>query len=89
MSYDYKTERAQLFTEDGQKLLLDIWDTAQHLLDKAGAFQADKVMVRPGSSWTMIACLDYLVETERLVEVTGTYNVFAQHRVFRSARRDA
>ena len=90
MSYDYTVEKAEIFTELGAKTLLDISDNVNHLLETAGAFSADKAFKGiTGSLWTMLACLDYLVEQGRLYEVTAPDICWAQHRVFVSKHRKA
>ena len=85
MAYDYKTQRVELFTEDGVKTLTAVRDKAFELCRLAGAFQAEKAMmgVGGGSTWTMLAVLDYLVENKELVEVTAPDSCWAQHRIFR------
>ena len=81
MSYEYKTEREQLRTDSGMQMLLQVRDNVKRLLDTAGAFQADKAWKGvTGSSWTMLACLDYLVEIGEIVELPR--QAWAQHRVF-------
>lgn len=87
MSYQYKKEKPELFTDDGQRLFLQIRDHAQHLIKTAGAFQMEKAISagRSGSSWTMMACVDRLVELGEIVELTPPGTCAGQHRTFRSA----
>lgn len=81
MSYSYDTEKANLFTEHGVDMLTKIRDNCRRLLDYAGAFQAEKAWKDvSGSSWTMLACLDYLAEKGEIQEVKG--NVWGQYRLF-------
>lgn len=89
MSYDYQTERPGLFTESGCKMLIQIRDNAKRLIGVAGAVRMDKVMLGVfGDSWTMLACVDYLVETGELRELTPPGSRAGQHRVFVSATRN-
>ena len=84
MSYDYRLERAFVFTEPGQEMLLRIRDNAARLLATAGACRFNE-MTRgvTGDTWSMLACVDRLVERGDLVEVTGVaHEVAGQWRVF-------
>lgn len=85
MAYDYKTERANVFTEDGQIMFLKIRDTAKRLIKDAGVVTAEKLMRGlSGSSWTMLACMDRLIEIGELHEVPNTLSPAGQHRIFTS-----
>ena len=85
MSYCYEEERANLFTEDGVEMLTAIRDKARELLRKAGAFSAGHAMESvAGSSWTMLAALDYLVEKGEIVRVTDKHATWGQHQIFTS-----
>lgn len=82
--YNYQTERPKLFTEEGQIMFMKIRDKAHKLLKEAGAFSAGHVTGAGGSgdSWTMIACIDRLVELGEIIELTddswwGQYKVYA------------
>lgn len=70
--YDYETEKQELFTESGQVTFLKIRDKVHALLESAGAFNMSHAIANcgGGSSWTMIACIDRLVELGEIVEVT-------------------
>jgi hypothetical protein len=84
MSYDYSTERKELFTENGQIHFLRVRDQVKQLLKHAGAFRFDAISVQ-GSSWTTIACIDRLVELKEIIElprVTG--EVWQQFKVYTS-----
>jgi len=87
MSYVYEVEKPALFTDEGQRNFLKLRDFVHRTLKEAGAVRADKAMAQwgSGSSWTMIAALDRLVELGELREITGP-DVWGQHRVFVSAR---
>ena len=81
MSYDYKTELPEVLTDSGQRMFLRIRDKAHDLLANAGAFKMDAVMIGSGSTWTMLACVDRMVELGEIREITPT-NVAGQDRVF-------
>lgn len=81
MSYDYKKQRNELFTEQGVKVLTAVRDEAFRLLHISGAFMAQKVLT--GDSWTAHAALDYMVELGELFEVThNDRDRWGQHRVY-------
>lgn len=82
MSYNYETERRELFTDDGQRMFLKFRDTTNRLLNIAGAARMDKMMAGlTGSSWTMTACADRMVELGEIVEVSPPYSA-GQYRMF-------
>lgn len=82
--YSYAEQRKNVFTEDGQLMFLKIRDRAKMFLADAGACTASALMkgLGGGDSWSMLACIDRLVELKELVEVTNTQSAWAQHRVF-------
>lgn len=82
MSYDYKTMRPQLFTEDGLSMLIAIRAYLRPLIRKAGAVTMGAAIrgAKSGDSWMMIACVDRLVEMKELREIP-TKGV-GQDRVF-------
>jgi hypothetical protein len=87
VSYDYQSERVKLFTEENQKLFLGIRDRVRWLLSQSGAVRMNEAMAIPkgiggADSWTMLACVDRLVELGELVEVTAGQKVAGQYRVF-------
>lgn len=82
MSYRYETERPEVFTEEGQKMFLAIRDQVKELLAKAGAVRMDKAIAgQSGNSWTMLACVDRLVELKEICEITPS-GIPNQWRVF-------
>lgn len=81
MPYDYKTERPGLFTERGQEIFIAIRDNANRLLSEAGAFRAQEAMRTTGSTWTMLAAFDLMVERGELQEVSPP-GAWGQHRIF-------
>lgn len=89
MSYKYETERPKLFTDAGQRMLLKVRDNVRALTKLAGAVRMDKATTGiSDDSWTMLACVDRLVELKELREITkhpGSPSVnecMAQDRVF-------
>jgi hypothetical protein len=83
MSYSYEKMRSNVFTEDGKVMFLKIRDNAKALLAKAGAATASKIMGGvTGDSWTMMACIDRLVELRELREVPNPESSWGQHRIF-------
>lgn len=80
--YYYSQERHKLFTEDGQIMLLKIRDSVQALLRKSGAVRMrEAINGNSGDSWTMLACIDRLVELKEIREIpqadcAGQYRVF-------------
>lgn len=80
--YNYQKERAELFKEENQKLFLQIRDRVKYLIRQAGCARMDKIIEKStGSSWTMLACVDRLVELGEIVEIPGT-DQFGQSRIF-------
>ena len=78
MSYDYQTQKKEIFTEDGVLTLLRVRDTVQKLLEFSGAFTFNKVRKNisgTNESWTMFCAIDYMVEKEELREVTGARTI--------------
>jgi len=82
MSYAYETQRARIFTEEGQRLFLTIRDKTKHLIKHAGAARMQEMISgNSGDSWDMIACIDRLVELGEIRELPqercpGQYRVF-------------
>ncbi len=80
--YEYKVERQNLFTDEGQRTFLVVRDHVQHLLKVAGAVRALEAMAKgSGNSWTLLASLDRMVELGEIRELTRG-DVAGQHRVF-------
>lgn len=83
MSYDYQTQRPFVFTEDGQVMFLAIRDKAKELIDQAGVVTSGSLMNGlTGDAWSMLACIDRLVELGELIEIPNSYNQAGQHRLF-------
>lgn len=82
-SYDYKREKSDLFSDEGQRMFLRVRDFVKSALKMAGAVRMNEAMnaAGTGSSWTMLACVDRLVELGEIREVTPA-DVPGQYRVF-------
>lgn len=83
--YNYHEEKPNLMTASGMDMLLKIRDNAKQLLKSAGCFRAQEAWSGvTGSSWTMLACLDFLVERGEIREVPQN-SAAGQHRIFTSS----
>lgn len=82
MSYVYEDVRPFVFTESGQVMFLEIRDRAARLLSDAGAVRCQELLRGTvGDAWSMLACVDRLVELGELREIPQS-NIAGQHRVF-------
>lgn len=83
MSYHYKDLRSSLFNEENQKMFLTIRDNAKRLTREAGAASMECLISGlSGDVWTMMACVDRLVELKELVEIPNTVSRAGQYRIF-------
>lgn len=86
MRYVYEAERSKIFTEEGQRMFLAIRDRTQRLLKEAGACRVQEMITGVlGGSWTMLACVDRMVELGEIRELTppetpGQFRVFVSRR---------
>jgi hypothetical protein len=88
--YEYKVERARLFTDEGQREFLKVRDRVHALLAAAGCVRMDKaISVVSGDSWLAMAYVDRLVELGEIVEVkpdgkdmAGQYRMFTKYEGF-------
>lgn len=86
MSYAYRTEKPKVFSEKGQEMFLAIRDNACRLLKSSGAAMMGHIISgRTGDSWTMLACVDRLVELGELRELDYG-QCQGQDRVFVNAK---
>lgn len=85
--YSYETEKPKLFTEEYQVKFLAMRDKAKELLKLAGAFRITNVMQAGGSGegWTLMACVDRLVELGDIREITDE-SYAGQDRIFVEGR---
>jgi hypothetical protein len=81
--YDYQTERTVIFSDQGQRMFLNIRDHAEKLLNTSGAARLENIIAGAGGgdSWAMLACVDRLVELGELREIPQG-KVSAQARIF-------
>jgi hypothetical protein len=86
--YDYSREKGRLFSDEGQRMFLRVRDFVKLALKTGGAVRMNEAMNAAGTgcSWTMMACVDRLVELGEIVEVTSGLEVAGQYRVFVDAR---
>lgn len=82
--YSYKKEKAELFTDEGQRMFLKVRDKAKELTEKSGAVTAFMLMraAGSGSSWTQMACIDRLVELGEIRLVDGSQHDAWQNRIY-------
>ena len=81
MSYHYQKEKAKIFTPEGVEMLRKIEGNVNVCLSKAGAIRSQEAFTGVcGDSWLMLACLDYLVETNCIREITK--DAMGQRRIF-------
>jgi len=85
--YKYNEVKWRLFSDEGQRMFLKVRDFVQDALKRTGAVRMQEAIgaAGGGDSWTMLACVDRMVELGELREVT-TSNVAGQHRVFVSTK---
>ena len=86
--YRYSDIKPKLFTEDGSVMFTKIRDRVKRLLAESGAFTMGAAIrvAGGGDSWTMLACVDRLVELGEIREVTEPGVVAGQDRVFVEVR---
>lgn len=91
MGYDYYGEsRDKLFTDEGQRVFLQVRDKAKHLLKIAGAFREEEVLTgiaNVDSSWQLLACVDRMIELGEILECKNPRSSAEQHRVFVNGER--
>ena len=84
MPYEYKEQRSRIFTDEGQRMFLQIRDRVKKLIKLAGAVRMQEAINgTSGDGWEMLACVDRMVELGELHEVTapdecGQYRIFAE-----------
>lgn len=85
--YDYTITRPRLFTDEGQRQFLEIRDKTFRLLKLSGAVRLQEIIINiTGDSWTMIACLDRMVELGEIAEIPQGAHTMGQLRIFIAAR---
>ncbi len=87
MSYDYQVERHKLFSEDGMRKIISTRDNVKKAIECAGVVDMQHAWHNgSGDAWTMMACVDYLVEIGELREINYGHCA-GQHRIFVSTTR--
>lgn len=85
--YRYPELKPKLFTEEGSVTFTQIRDRVKRLLAEAGAVSMGAaIRGSTGDTWTMLACVDRMVELGELRDVTIGLAVSGQDRVFVEAR---
>lgn len=81
--YKYEDVGPRLFDDDGQRMFLLVRDFVHKMLLVAGAIRLGHAITSAGSgdSWTMLACMDRLVELGEIREVPQS-GVAGQDRIF-------
>lgn len=79
--YDYNTQKKNIFTVDGQNLLVKIRSNVAKLLLASGAFRMVFAFRDLGTyvAWDALACIDFMVEMGEIRMVHGDGN---QHSIF-------
>ena len=82
MSYDYKDQKKELFTESGMETYIAVRDHTLAILGVSGAIDISHAIQKAtGDTWTMLAAIDYMVEKGLIVEIPRL-NCATQNRVF-------
>jgi len=86
--YIYQQIRPRLFTDEGQRMFLRIRDFIHKTLKIAGAVRMQEAIAAAGGGcpWTMLACVDRMVELGEIREIPRIAGTPAQHRVFVEAK---
>lgn len=80
--YVYEIEKPKVFSESGQRTFLEIRDRVNRKLKDSGAVSMGMAISgSTGDSWTMLACVDRMVELKEIREVTSG-GCSGQDRVF-------
>lgn len=87
MAYVYEQEKTRLFSEENQKLFLEIRDKSKQMLDAQGAFRyIELVKGFTGDSWLIMACVDRLVELKDIVPLRDPKTCWSQYQVYSTAQ---
>jgi len=82
--YQYEDEKPKILTDDGQRMFLKIRDNANRRLEEAGAVRMGNAIsgIGGGDGWSMMACMDRMVELGEIVEIGAEAYSAGQNRVF-------
>jgi hypothetical protein len=82
--YNYNEQKEKLLTTSGFNAFIQVKANAEKLLKEAGAFKLHNVIQGvsgAGSSWTLLACVDKLVENKEIKEIPQIDRI-SQDRIF-------
>ena len=84
--YKYEEVRERIFSDEGQRMFLRVRDCVRNRLQQAGCVRMEEAISNAGGgdSWTMLACVDRLVELGEIREIRQE-GVPGQHRIFVAA----
>lgn len=68
MAYEYANARYTIFTDSGVQMLISLRDQVKAKSAAAGAVRFEKLSFT-GSSWTALACMDYMIERKDIVRI--------------------
>ena len=81
--YDYNVERKFIFTEEGQDALQKVRANIEKNIKGSGCIRmAEAIRGLTGDSWSMLACVDFLVEKKEIVEIKQAREPAGQYRIF-------
>ncbi len=81
--YDYNSERKFIFTEEGQDTLQKIRSNISKNIKNAGCIRmTEAIHGTSGEMWSIMACVDFLVEKGEILEVKQAARPAGQHRIF-------
>lgn len=81
--YDYETQKQKLFTDEGQRLFLVVRDKVKKILETSGAITMESAIKSfAEESWTLLACVDRMVELDELTEIPNPTSKMGQNRIF-------
>ena len=84
LMYSYESEKHNLFTPEGFDILIKVRDKSIELNRIAGCFNTEKLILNcSGSSFIMLAAIDYLVEKGELIKIINGARI--QYNVYRRA----
>lgn len=78
--YDYSKQRAELFTDEGQRLFVKVRDQVRALLDHAGATTVGRATRLPdgigaADSWDLLACVHRMEELGEIVIIERPHHM--------------
>ena len=82
MSYNYETEVKNLFNEDGIERVIRTMQKINSITAVSGVFTMGDAMTGSGSSWQMLAAVDFLAKKGFIKEI-DIGQCAGQDRIFR------